>query len=173
MAVLARDSPFKTRLGLGAWLQQLLFFAADAAAARDWPLAARALDGFSAAVAAGGERLAGDLARCNVLPLAAQLWGTGDEVLRRSLMTVVAAVARIGEGKAYTEALSQSSQNPQRLTSSFSPRLTRRCVHIWPEPAKTVSFGCCGLYIPGHRGSCMVSVCKKWNLLSSATESLQ
>ncbi len=54
MAVLARDSPYKTRLGLGAWLRQLLFFAADAAAGGDWQLAARALDAFAAAVSRPG-----------------------------------------------------------------------------------------------------------------------
>lgn len=51
MAVLARDSPLKGPLQLGAWLQALLYFAADAAAAKDWDLASRALDGFSAAAA--------------------------------------------------------------------------------------------------------------------------
>jgi hypothetical protein len=51
MAVLARDSPLKGPLQLGDWLQRLLYFAADAAAARDPPLASRALDGFSAAAA--------------------------------------------------------------------------------------------------------------------------
>ena len=47
--MLARDSPLKGPLQLGDWLQRLLYFAADAAAARDPPLASRALDGFSAA----------------------------------------------------------------------------------------------------------------------------
>jgi len=49
MAVLARDSPLKGPLQLGPWLQHLLYFAADAAAAQDWMLASRALDGFAAA----------------------------------------------------------------------------------------------------------------------------
>lgn len=49
--MLARDSPLKGPLQLGDWLQGLLYFAADAAAAKDWALASRALDGFSAAAA--------------------------------------------------------------------------------------------------------------------------
>lgn len=49
MAVLARDSPLKGPLQLGDWARHLLYFAADAAAAGDWMLASRALDGFAAA----------------------------------------------------------------------------------------------------------------------------
>jgi hypothetical protein len=56
MAVLARDSPLKGPLQLGDWLQRLLYFAADAAAAGDRRLASRALDGFSAAAAVRSAR---------------------------------------------------------------------------------------------------------------------
>ena len=96
MAVLAQESPFKARLGVGTWLQPLLFFTADAAAGGDLLLAARAMDGFAAAAISGGRRIALDISASNVLPLTAQLWRTADDVLRRSLMTAVAAAVRAG-----------------------------------------------------------------------------
>ena len=71
MAVLARDSPYKTRLGLGAWLRQLLFFAADAAAGGEWQLAARALDAFAAAVSRPGVPAVGLLPRLRRLGMRA------------------------------------------------------------------------------------------------------
>lgn len=115
MAVLARDSPFKAQLALGTWLQPLLFFAADAAAGDDMTFAARALDSFSAAVHAGGARLAADLAACNVLPLVALLWRSSDDKLRsfgdelrRSLMTAVAASVRAGRAATFFGSFSSS-----------------------------------------------------------------
>ena len=41
MALLARDCPLTQSLGIGAWLQQLLYIAADAAAVKHWKLASQ------------------------------------------------------------------------------------------------------------------------------------
>ena len=41
MALLARDCPLTQSLGIGSWLQQLLYIAADAAAMKHWKLASQ------------------------------------------------------------------------------------------------------------------------------------
>ena len=76
-------------------------------------------------VGAGGGRVVEDLGRCNVLPLAAQLWGGRDAVLRRSLMTVVAAAARTG------------GRRRRRSRPPPLPALTRDR----PEPISAMSAG--------------------------------
>ncbi|CAL8471570.1 g11112 [Coccomyxa elongata] len=95
MGILARDCPIRHLLGMGQWLDPLLFFVADAAAQHDWALAARAMDSFSACIKYGSQ-LDADVATANVYPLLDRLAGEPDLLLRRSLLTAIAALALPG-----------------------------------------------------------------------------
>jgi hypothetical protein len=97
MGILARDSPLKQQLTMEAWLEQLLFIAADASARHDWPLASRALDGFSVCLDCGGgadaPRMASALAATNALPLLRRLWAEKDAMLGRAVAGALAVLS--------------------------------------------------------------------------------
>lgn len=92
MALLARDCPLTQSLGIGSWLQQLLYIAADAAAVKHWKLASQALDGFSLCLWQLGEAN-GALAGSNVFALLHRLSSEPDPLLRRSIITAVGALS--------------------------------------------------------------------------------
>ncbi|CAK0785443.1 hypothetical protein CVIRNUC_008652 [Coccomyxa viridis] len=95
MSILAQDCPIRKLLRMEGWLEHLLYFAADAAARKDWVQAAKALDTFSACVKHDAP-LHAEMTAVNLLPLLDRLAGESDELLRRSLLTAIAAMAQCG-----------------------------------------------------------------------------
>ncbi|KAK9829898.1 hypothetical protein WJX72_008538 [[Myrmecia] bisecta] len=94
MAVLAADCPLKDALGIGDWLDQLLYIAADAAAWHDERLASMALDAFAVCITRGGSNLQAQVMHSNVFALLKRLSAEpGAPLLRRSLVTTLAALA--------------------------------------------------------------------------------
>ncbi|KAK9822384.1 hypothetical protein WJX81_006810 [Elliptochloris bilobata] len=130
--VLARDCPLRGRLSMGAWVEPLLYAAAEAAATRDWPLAARALDAFSFCVSHGA-RLEEAPGMQSVHALLKRLTGEPDELLRRSVLTAVAALAQPG---------SAAGELPEALRDYWAELALRwACAD---DTGEELRFGCAG-----------------------------